>query len=316
MPAPQADTPARAAIDDFARHLAEQGFAAATRRIRRHFLDEYLHHAQRAAADARNADDPVEDITVGELMEPARAAAWLEDAAAGKTRSRTPSRGRAAAQPNSMRVRTDSFNAFAEFLGLPERLDTAPPAPGYRLTAEDTKRLLHELTVRRPVYANHANALRTAALAALVADTDRTVPELARLQVHALHLDGDATVDLADGSCPLSAPTAQILSRWLVARAAIIGELQGSDPGHLWIPLKPGRPRGGDPPVKPGLTPAAVRTLHAAHRTLVSRLLGTPLRPGAFREANPARAGAADGLASRAGCSANAATVTPEMAAW
>jgi hypothetical protein len=87
----------------------------------------------------------------------------------------------------------------------------------------------------------------------------------------------------------------QILSRWLVARAAIIGELQGSDPGHLWIPLKPGRPRGDDPPVKPGLTPAAVRTLHAAHRTLVSRLLGTPLRPGAFREANPARAAAGQG---------------------
>jgi hypothetical protein len=288
MPAAQADTPARAAIDDFVRHLGEQGFAGSTRRIRKHFLDEYLRHALHAA-------DAV-DITAGELMEPARADAWLEDAAAGRTRTRTPTRGRdAAAQPNSMRVRTDSFNAFAEFLGLPDRLDTAPPAAGYRLTADDTKRLLHDLTVRRPVYANHANALRTAAVAALVADTDRTVPELARLRVNALHLDGEATVELADGRCPLSDPTVQILSRWLIARAAIIGELQGSDPGHLWIPLKPGRPRGDDPPVKPGLTPAAVRTLHAAHRTLVSRLLGTPLRPGAFREANLARAAAGHG---------------------
>jgi hypothetical protein len=285
MPAPQSGTSARAAIDEFTRHLAEQGFASSTRRIRKHFLDEYLHHALLAA--------DVADVTAGELMEPARVTAWLEDAAAGRTRTRTPTRGRdAAAQPNSMRVRTDSFNAFAEFLGRPDRLDTAPPAPGYRLTAEDTKRLLHDLTVRRPVYANHANALRTAALAALVADTDRTVPELARLRVRALHLDGDATVELSDGSCPLSAATMEILSRWLVARAAIIGELQGSDPGHLWIPLKPGRPRGDDPPVKPGLTPAAVRTLHAAHRTLVSRLLGAPLRPGAFREANPARSAA------------------------
>jgi hypothetical protein len=282
MPATQSGTSARAAIDEFTRHLAEQGFASSTRRIRKHFLDEYLHHALHAVDAA--------DITAGELMEPARVTAWLEDAAAGKTRTRTPTRGRdAAAQPNSMRVRTDSFNAFAEFLGRPDRLDTVPPAPGYRLTAEHTKRLLHDLTVRRPVYANHANALRTAALAALVADTDRTVPELARLRIQALHLDGDATVELTDGRCPLSAATVEILSRWLVARAAIIGELQGSDPGHLWIPLKPGRPRGDDPPVKPGLTPAAVRTLHAAHRTLVSRLLGTPLRPGAFREANPAR---------------------------
>jgi hypothetical protein len=51
----------------------------------------------------------------------------------------------------------------------------------------------------------------------------------------------------------------------------------------LWIPVKPGRPRAGRPPVKPGLTPAAVRTLHAAHRRLVSHVLGIPLRSGALR---------------------------------
>ena len=76
----------------------------------------------------------------------------------------------------------------------------------------------------------------------------------------------------------------QILSRWLSVRAEIVAELQGSDPGHLWVPTKPGRPRGGQPPVKPGLNRAAVRTLHAAHRTLVSQLLGAPLRPGALRD--------------------------------
>ena len=79
----------------------------------------------------------------------------------------------------------------------------------------------------------------------------------------------------------------QILTRWLSARAGIIAELEGSDPGYLWIPTKPGRPRGGRKPVKPGLSRAAVRTLHAAHRTLVSQVLGTPLRPGAFRAAAP-----------------------------
>ncbi len=83
-----------------------------------------------------------------------------------------------------------------------------------------------------------------------------------------------------------------ILTRWLAARASIIAELEGSDPGHLWIPTKPGRPRGGVPANKPGITPAAVRTLHASHRTLVSQMLGTPLRPGALRIAaepyNPA----------------------------
>jgi hypothetical protein len=284
------------AINEFIGHLAEQGFAASTRRIRRHFLVEYLRHAEMAAADAgpgavgAAGAAGAGGFSVEELMEPSRADAWLSDAAAGKTRTRIPMRGRdAAAYPNSMRVRIDSYNAFADFLGRAERLDTKPPAQGYRLTAADTKLLLQELSTRRPVQANGGTALRTAALAALVADTERTVPELARLTVRALHLDGEAAVDLADGSCPLSEPTVQILSRWLVVRASIISELQGSDPGHLWIPVKPGRPRGGRAPVKPGITPAAVRTLHSAHRSLVSRVLGTPLRPGAFREAGPSR---------------------------
>jgi hypothetical protein len=190
----------------------------------------------------------------------------------------------AAAYPNSMRVRIDSYNAFAEFLGLPDRRETPPPARGFHLTPADTEGLLHDLTVRRPMHSNTATTLRTAAVAALVADTGRQVPELARLKVSALHLDGDARVELADGPCPLGDPAVQILARWLGARAEIVAELEGSDPGHLWVPTKPGRPRGGRPPVKPGLAPAAVRTLHASHRTLVSQLLGTPLRPGAFRD--------------------------------
>jgi integrase len=277
MSAPgEARRPAQDAIDDFIRHLADYQFASITQRIRRHFLHEYLQHARQAAG--------VIDIAVGELMDPARAESWLFDAAAGSTRTRNTLSGPdAVAYPNSMRVRIDSYNAFAEFLCLPDRHDSERPARGFYLTPADTKRLLHDLAVRRPVHANAGTSLRTAAVAALVADTGRTVPELARLKVSALHLEGEARVELADGSCPLGDPTVQILTRWLGARAAIISELEGSDPGHLWIPTKPGRPRGGREPVKPGLTPAAVRTLHAAHRTLVSHVLGTPLRPGAFR---------------------------------
>jgi integrase len=282
MPAPEARRSARNAIDDFIRHLADCQFAIITQRIRRHFLEEYLHHAQQAFGAI--------DIAVGELMDPARAEAWLLDAAAGNTRTRNTLGGPdAAAYPNSMRVRTDSYNAFAEFLCLPDRHDSQPPARGYYLTPADTERLLHDLAVRRPIHANAATSLRTAAVAALVADTGRTVPELARLNVSALHLEDDARVELADGSCPLGGPTVQILTRWLSARAAIIADLEGSDPGYLWIPTKPGRPRGGREPVKPGLTRAAVRTLHAAHRTLVSQVLGTPLRPGAFRASGLAR---------------------------
>jgi hypothetical protein len=283
MPAPEeARRSAQDALEDFIRHLADCQFAIITQRIRRHFLDEYLQHARQAIG--------VIDIAVGELMDPARAEVWLFDAAAGSTRTRNTLGGPdAAAYPNSMRVRIDSYNAFAEFLCLPDRHDSQPPARGFYLTSADTTRLLHDLSVRRPVHANAGTSLRTAAVAALVADTGRTVPELARLKVSALHLEGEARVELADGSCPLGDPTVQILTRWLGARALIIAELEGSDPGHLWIPTKPGRPRGGREPVKPGLTPAAVRTLHAAHRTLVSQVLGTPLRPGAFRASGLSR---------------------------
>jgi hypothetical protein len=228
-------------------------------------------------------------------MDGGRAAAWLADAAAGKTRTRNSSRGPdAAAYPNSMRVRIDSVNAFAEFLGEPARLDRQPPARGYQLTPGDTEALLHDLTVKRPIHANAMTALRTAAVAALVADTGRGVPELAELNVSALHLDGDEPRADVDGeSVPLTQATVHILTRWLAARASIVAELEGSDPGHLWIPTKPGRARGGVPSAKPGISPAAVRTLHASHRNLVSQLLGTPLRPGALRaaaEVHPAAA--------------------------
>jgi len=276
MPVPEESASAREAIHSFIRHLARLEFADSTRRIRMHFLDEYLFHVQAAIGSV--------EVTVGELMNAERTDAWLADAAAGKTRTRMTMRGKqAAAYPNSMRVRIDSYNAFAEYLGFPERRDTQPPAQGDFLTPDEARRLLHDLAVRRPVYSNLATSLRTAAMAALVADTSCTVPELAHLSIRALHLDDDPHLDLDGTSYPLGEPAVQVLKRWLGARAAIIAELQGSDPGHLWIPTKPGRPRGGREPVKPGLTPAAVRTLHAAHRTLVSQVLGSPLRPGAFR---------------------------------
>ena len=295
MPAPDASTPAGEAIEEFGRHLTGRGLSAATRRIRVHFLREFLRHALAAASEAAATAAGAEEaspsaggalrLTAGELMDPARAAAWLADAAAGRTRTRGTSRGReAAAYPNSMRARADTWNGFAEFLGLPARLPAAKPADGFRLPPAEAERLVHDLAVRRPVTANAVTALRTAAVAALVADTGRGVPELAGLTVSALHLSGGSpSVQLGEDSFRLGGETVHVVSRWLSARAAVIAELEGSDPGFLWIPVKPGRPRGGDPPVKPGLVPAAVRTLHHAHRVYVSQMLGTPLRPGTLR---------------------------------
>jgi integrase len=307
MSVPEASTPARDAIDAFLQHLADRGLSATTRRIRKTYLNEYLRHAQEseaAAAEANQAqqDEPGDDkpvvrrLTAGELLDPGRAAAWLAAAAAGKTRSRNTSRGpEAAAYPNSMRVRIDSVNALAEFVGLPARLDRQPPARGFHLDPGGTEALLHDLTVKRPIHSNAMTALRTAAVASLVADTGRGVPELAGLNISALRLDGaEPRVDIEGQPVPLTQATVHILTRWLAARASIVADLEGSDPGHLWIPTKPGRARGGVPSAKPGISPAAVRTLHASHRALVSQLLGTPLRPGALRAAAEAHLVAAD----------------------
>lgn len=304
MPAIDASAPARDAIDEFLRALASRDLSASTLRIRKTFLNEYLRHAQQAAAEAalaeavsagadeaasvgEGAEGAVRPLTARELLEPERSAAWLAAAAEGKTRTRNTLRGPdAAAYPNSMRVRADTVNAFAEFLGEPTRVDRQAPARGYHLTPGDTERLLHELTVKRPINANAMTALRTAAVASVIADTGRGVPEIAELKLSALHLDGDeARADIDGESFPLTGSTVHILTRWLAARASLIAELEGSDPGYLWIPTKPGRPRGGVPSAKPGISPAAVRTLHASHRALVSQLLGTPLRPGALRAA-------------------------------
>jgi hypothetical protein len=307
MRAPDPSTPARDAIDAFLRDLADRGLSATTRRIRKTYLGEYLRHAQRAAAPGPDGGDPEQEaepaspqlddaepddtvqrpLTAGELMDGGRAAGWLADAAAGRTRTRNTSRGpEASAYPNSMRVRIDSVNALAEFIGSPFRVERQAPARGFALSPGDTEALLHDLTVKRPIHANAMTALRTAAVAALVADSGRGVPELAGLNVRALHLDGAAPYAEVEGErVPLTRSTVHIMTRWLAARASIVAELEGSDPGHLWIPTKPGRPRGGAPSAKPGISPAAVRTLHASHRALVSQLLGTPLRPGALRAA-------------------------------
>src|SRR6201995_2930121 len=120
MPPGEKRRPAHDAIDAFMRHLSGRQLAETTIRIRRHFLDEYLQHVEQATDTA--------DISVPELMDPAQADAWLADAAAGKTRTRNSLYGpAAAAYANSMRVRIDTYNAFAEFLGRPDRLDGQAP---------------------------------------------------------------------------------------------------------------------------------------------------------------------------------------------
>src|ERR1700732_3228867 len=124
MPAMDVTASARDAIDAFIGHLAERELAASTRRIRRHYLSEYLRHAQQAATAGGVAGPPAG----GNLMGTEGAQPWLPDAAAGKTRTRNTLRGpEAAAYPNSMRVRIDSVKPLAGVLGEARRAGRPRP---------------------------------------------------------------------------------------------------------------------------------------------------------------------------------------------
>jgi integrase len=265
------------AISRFADALEARGYMYATRRLRAHFLNEYLEHAL--------GEEKATALPVDELMDLTRADAWLSAAASGKTRRRNTLTGPdAVAASNTQRARIQTWNSFAEHLGLPLRLEMPPAAHGDWLEPEESHKLLRTLAVKRPVGSNAATAIRTAAVASLVAATGRSVPDLHRLDVADVDLEHRPfpQISLGNGPHPLDKDTADILRRWLDVRAGITRQLEGTDPGYLWIPTKPGRPRGGDNPPKPGLTRAAVRTLHAAHRNLVLQVFGAPLRPGAL----------------------------------
>ncbi|MEU1824149.1 hypothetical protein ABZ502_17195 [Streptomyces abikoensis] len=259
-------------------YLAHRDYASGTRRLRERYLTEYLHHALAAE------DSPL-DLSAEELMQPARAHAWYTDAAAGLTRQRNTLHGPHADASNAtQRSRAITYNLFAAHLGLPWRLELPPVTTGEHLDPEDARSLIHRLSVQRPLHANAATTIRTAALAALVATTGRTVSELATLDLDDLQLNHrPPRLLLEDGPHPLDTDTVRILRRWLRQRAGITAALEGTDPRYLWIPTKPGRPRPGHQPPPPGARRAAIRTLHATHRRLVLRLLNRPVRPGALR---------------------------------
>ncbi|WP_309317556.1 hypothetical protein [Streptomyces salinarius] len=276
MPEPRT-ADALAAIGAFIQAQQDAGYAAGTVRLRGTLLAEYLDYVLR--------EEKTASLTAEELVRPERADSWLNAAGAGETRRRNTLTGPgAAAAHDSQRARIQAYNAFTAYLGL----DMARPSPASghadRLEPEQAWTLLRTLAVRRPTGANAATAIRTAAVAALVAATGHSVPQLHRLDVTDVDLERRPVpvVTINEFDHPLDKHSVEILRRWLDVRAGITKALEGSDPGYLWIPTKPGRERAGVQPPKPGLTRAAVRTLHAAHRSLVLQVVGVPLRPYAL----------------------------------
>jgi integrase len=271
-------TDALTAIGDFVNAQQEAGYADETVRLRGTLLTEFLEHVLN--------EEKATSLSAEELVEPERTDSWLDAADAGRTRRRNTLTGPdAAAAYDSQRARIQTYNTFVDHLGL-SGLHRAYPTTGHgdRLEPEQAYKLLRTLAVHRPTGANAATAIRTAAVAALIAATGRSVPQLHELNVADVDLQRRPipVVTVADFEYPLDKHTVEIMGRWLNVRAGITKALEGSDPGFLWIPTKPGRERAGVQPPKPGLTRAAVRTLHSAHRNLVLQVVGVPLRPYAL----------------------------------
>ncbi|MFJ4781259.1 hypothetical protein [Streptomyces sp. NPDC088762] len=259
----------------------------ATRALRRTYLQEYLAHL----ATARRC--PEADLTRADLLDPARAEAWLTDAARGLTRRRNSLRGPSApASANSMAARTSTLNTFSAHVGHPLALTVPKPEFAPRLSPTEAHRTLKLLTAHQPDGILASTWERTTALIALAVTTGHGLGHLHPMTLDDLQLDRPLPRVRAAGAWyPLDTVSRHALTRWHTTHHSLTAghrkTLQGGDVHQLWVTTTPGRPRGSRPAPPAGL-PAARRTLEAAHRRLVTLALGTPLLLEQFCPADPA----------------------------
>ncbi|MEU5662059.1 integration host factor, actinobacterial type [Streptomyces longwoodensis] len=271
------ERPARTEITALLKMLARG--PQATYDQRAFFLNEYL----RVLSDFLEL--PEERIQAGDLVDVGYAVAWLNAAAAGYTRQRRVA-GKPDAAAASQAARCATFNAFARHLGQPERLSEGwPDSQG--LPVDESRRVVELLADNRPPRTNRSTWERTSALAALRLVTGRPLSELAGLQVSALDLKANPpTVTLAERVFPLDELAVRTMNRWLDTWKRLTEQLEGGSVTQVWVTIKPGRPRYGEPAKHPYL-PCSIRALRAAQHDLTSRLLARPTRLGQLSGPDP-----------------------------
>ncbi|MFJ9380224.1 hypothetical protein [Streptomyces sp. NPDC101455] len=263
------ERPARTEITALLTKLAAG--PAATKELRRFFLDEYLKFL------VERLEMPEERIQACDLLELGYASAWLAAAASGYTRQRPAAKPDAADASQAARCAT--FNAFARHLGQPERLSVEWPDTK-SLPVEESQQLVKTLADHRPPRTNRSTWERTSALAALRVATGRPLSQLAALRREDLALDGHApTVTIQDKSYTLDELTVRVVRRWLDTHTRLTAQLEGGEVAALWVTTKPGRPRSGEPARHPYL-PCSIRALRAAQHDLTQRLLPRSTRLG------------------------------------
>ncbi|UQI49755.1 hypothetical protein M1P56_35170 (plasmid) [Streptomyces sp. HU2014] len=247
-----------------------------TREQRRTYLEEYLTHL--ATAQQR----PASELTTPDLLDPDHITAWLTDAHHGLTRRRTGTHGpHTKPSVNSMAARTTTINTFTRHYGTPLGLPLPKPHFAPRLTPTQAHRTLRLLAAHQPDGILTPTWQRTVALIALAVCTHHGLPHLQPMRLHDLELHHQIPRARVNTHWyPLDTTSRDALQRWLTTHHALtaghLKVLQGGDVAHLWVTTTPGRPRTGTTTPPAGL-PAARRTLEAAHRTLTTKALGTPL---------------------------------------
>ncbi|MFE3632324.1 integration host factor, actinobacterial type [Streptomyces goshikiensis] len=240
---------------------------------------------------------PEESIQAGDLADAGYAMAWLRAAAGGYTRQRKV-HGKRDAAAASQSARCAAFNVFARHLGVPDRLSEHWPE-GQGLPVDESRRIAELLADNRPPRTNRSTWERTSALAALRLSTGRPLSELAGLKVEDLELEAaEPTVVLGSRTHQLDALAVRTMDRWLQTRARLTAsryprtetgpapQLEGGVVTAVWVTLKPGRPRHGEPARHPYL-PCSIRALRAAQHDQTTRLLARPTRIGQLTRPDP-----------------------------
>lgn len=274
-----ADTRVLAVLPDLIDGLSRQA-SPSTVRQRLWAINQAVEHY--AATHAARTDiNTLTRVRLGDILEPSAVSAYLADASTGDLRIRTPSPERKL--PESSRT-TAARAAALRWLAAHTQTTPPPATPQDRTLTNPSARLAEHLRYAVTAWSDtdRPTLVRAAAAAVTIAATAATTAELATMTI--------SDVDNQPGLTTLPARTLKPLpgtftdldgqwSRaqlhpwalapfraWLRHRQQIVAELEGSDPGHLFVTCHPNRLHA-----PPGM-PLSVRGLTAAHTTAVRRL--------------------------------------------
>ena len=234
-----------------------------------------------ATTTGRTSINDLTRVRLQDLLEPQAVENYLQAAAEGKLRVRTPGPERTKTEsPRTTAARALALRWLAEHTTMP----SPAPLPQDTTLIDPSAELAHQLRLTITYWAEtrRPTLVRAAAAAAIVASTAATTTDLANLHMSdvqdtASKITLPATLlhPLPHNFTELTATTAraQILPwavpavrAWLRHRKQLVGRLQGSDPKTVFVTCHANNQRQ-----PPGL-PLSVRGLTAAHATAVRRL--------------------------------------------